>query len=77
MSRLTEPEQQKTIHSIETDERLPDSFQISRFVAEREVEVAHNRMTNEIRRILSPFQTMEQQDKPWADNAGRHKHKKH
>jgi len=67
MPRLTEQEQQEIIRFIEADKPLPEKYRFLLFEEKREVEMVWNGKTNEVCRIVLPFQTIEQVDEPRAE----------
>lgn len=67
MARLTEPELQEVVRYLEADRPLPEKYRFLLFEEKREVELVWNGKSNEVTRIVLPFQTIEQVDEPRAE----------
>lgn len=68
---LTDQEKQDIIRYMEADKPLSDKYRFLLFGEKREVELVWNGKTNEVCKIVLPFQIIEQVDEPRAEKDTR------
>ena len=65
--KLTDNEKREILKYIEADKPLPDKYRFLLFDDKREVELIWNGKTNDVTKIVLPFQVIEQVDEPRAE----------
>ncbi len=66
---LTDNEKRDIIKYLESNKPLPDKYRFMLFEDKREVELIWNGKTNEVTKVVLPFQVIEQVDEPRAEEA--------